>query len=49
MQTEALRSCNAYHNPVQNNLISYLMSKNVKINVYKTTILPVFQCVKNCL
>jgi hypothetical protein len=36
-----LKSGNACYNSVQNILSSSLLSKNVKIKIYKTTILPV--------
>jgi hypothetical protein len=36
-----LNSGNAYYQPVLNLLSSRLLSKNVKIRIYKTTILPV--------
>jgi len=39
-----LNSGNAFHHPVQKLLSYRLLSKNVKINIYKTIILP-FLCI----
>jgi hypothetical protein len=36
-----LCSCNTCHHSVQNVLSSRLLSKNIKIRIYKTIILPV--------
>jgi hypothetical protein len=35
-------SCNACYHSVQNLLFSHLLSKKIKIRIYKTIILPVF-------
>jgi hypothetical protein len=40
----SLNSSNACYHSVQNLLSSHLLSKNVKITIYKTTILPVILC-----
>jgi len=37
-----LKSGNAYYHSVQNLLSSSMLSKNVKIKIYRTIILPVF-------
>jgi len=39
-----IRSGNAYYHSVQNILSSSLLSKNLKIKVYRTIILPVILC-----
>jgi len=39
-----LKSGNAYYHSVQNILSSSLLSKNLKIKVYRTIILPVVLC-----
>jgi hypothetical protein len=36
-----LNSCNACYHSVQISLSSYMLSKNIKIRIYKTIILPV--------
>jgi hypothetical protein len=36
-----MKKCRACHHPIQNLLSSCLLSKNIKINIYKTVILPV--------
>ena len=41
-----LKSGNAYYLSVQNLLSSIFLSKNLKIKIYKTIILPVCMCVK---
>ena len=41
-----LKSRNACYHSVQNLLSSSLLSKNIKIKIYKTIILPVFMGVK---
>jgi hypothetical protein len=38
-----LNSCNACYHSVQNRLSSPLLSRNIKIRIYKTIILPVVQ------
>ena len=37
-----LKSGNAWYHPMQNLLSSSLLSKNIKIKIYRTIILPVF-------
>ena len=41
-----LKSGNACYHSVQNLLSSRLLSKNLKIKIYRTIILPVVLCVK---